>query len=158
MFNAIDTKSRPESVESTSHSPTLSLNNWPPSVLSQRVYLWCKLRYPEPPDKRVCGYRNFPDILTLFLICILVYTAVPFTDLTIRFVTSYPVPFSMAQFMHVRFISTCITWRLCMYLCMYVCMYVRVRMYVCMYVRTSMYVCLDVCMFVCMYVSMYVFV
>ena len=108
------------------------------------MYLWCKLLYPALPDKRGARYRNFPDILKLFLICILVYIAVPLTDLTIRLVTSYPVQFSMAHFMYIRCIGTHITWLLRMYVCMYLCtcacMY-YVYVYVCtMYVHIYIYI------------------
>jgi hypothetical protein len=41
--------------------------------------------------------------------------AVPLTDLTIRFFTSYPVLFCTVHFMYIRCISTYITWLVCMY-------------------------------------------
>ena len=56
---------------------------------------------------------------------------VPVTDLTIRFVTSYSVLFSMAHFMYIRYISTYIALRACMYVCMYVCVCVCVYIYIC---------------------------
>jgi len=56
---------------------------------------------------------------------------VPVTDLTIRFVTSYSVLFSMAHFMYIRYISTYIALRACMYVCMYVCVCVCIYIYLC---------------------------
>ena len=47
--------------------------------------------------KGVAGYHNIPDIRMFFPICISVYPAPSWTDLT-QFVTSYPVLFSLLHF------------------------------------------------------------
>jgi Ras family. len=39
LIQSLNFRQNPESIKSTSHSPILSINNWPLSVLSQRVYL-----------------------------------------------------------------------------------------------------------------------
>jgi len=49
-------------------------------------------------DKRVAGYRNLSDIGRLHLMLVLTYSATSQTDLSISFVTCYPVLFFQPHF------------------------------------------------------------